>query len=140
MTTGDNRSVSAGGNIVGSIIQTGDHNRAELQAVQLPPAASVNIAEVVAALRAELLALAAPDQGKVERALADAGEEAEKEAPDPAEMAGSLQRALGYAKQAADFSGHVGKIRDLVVQVGGWLGAASPYVAPLLATVGLSAL
>jgi hypothetical protein len=137
MTNGDDRSVTAR-DITGSIVQTGDDNRAELRTVQLPAAASVDIAATVAALRAELLAVDAPDRGKIERALADAGEKAAKDPPDPAEVAGSLERALGYAKKAGDFSEHVGKVRDLVVQVGGWLGAASPYVAPLLAAVGLS--
>lgn len=137
MTNGDDRSVTAR-DIIGSIVQTGDDNRAELKSVQLPAPASVDIAATVAALRAELLAVDAPDRGKIERALADAGEEAAKDAPDKQEVAGSLERALGYAKKAGDFSEHVGKVRDLVVQVGGWLGAASPYAAPLLATVGLS--
>ncbi len=137
MTNGDDRSVKAR-DIIGSIIQTGDHNRAELRTVRLPASASVDIAAVVAALGAELLAVDAPDRGKVKRALADAGEEAAKDAPDPAEVAGSLERAIGYAKKAGDFSEHVGKVGDLVVQVGGWLGAASPYAAPLLAAVGLS--
>jgi hypothetical protein len=133
----DDRSVTAQ-NITGSIIQTGDRNRAELRAVQLPAVASVDIAAALAALRAELLAIASPDRGKIERALVDADEEAAKDAPDKSEVAGSLERALGYAKKAGDFSEHAGKVGELIVQVGGWLGAASPYVAPLLAAVGLA--
>lgn len=138
MSSFSDHSVSAGGNITGSIVQTGDHNQATLTATQLPPAASVDLAAVVAALRGELLALETPDRAKLERALDDAGEETEKAEPDAKEVANSLERALGYASKAADFAGHAGKIRDLVVQVGGWIGAASPYVAPLLATVGLT--
>lgn len=129
---GDDRSVRAGGNITGSNIQTGDHNEAALTA-QIPPAASVDLAAAIAALRAELLALDAPDRGKIERALEDAREEAEKDEPDRAEVTGSLERALGYARKAADFSDHAGKIGDLVIQIGGWVGAASPFLAGLLA-------
>ena len=139
MSVGDNSSVSAGRDITGSIIQTGDHNRATLHAVQLPPAESVDIRSAVEALRAELLALDVPERGKLERALADAGEEAEKPEPDKEELAGGLGRALGYAKKAADFSEHAGKVADLVTRIGGWLGAASPYAAPLLAALGLCA-
>ena len=139
MTKVNNRSVSAEGNITGSIIQTGDRNRATLTATQLPPAASVDIAEVIAALKGELLALDTPDVGKIGRALADAEEEVGKAEPDAKEVSGSVERALGYAEKAANFSEHVGKVQDLVTRIGGWLGPSSPYLATLLAAAGLSA-
>lgn len=140
MTNSDNRSVTAGRDITGSIIQTGDRNRAELKAVQLPPAELVDIRAEVAALRTELLALNAPDAGKIGRALDDAEEEAAKADPDKEEVAGSLQRALGFAKKAGDFGEHVEKVQALVTRIGGWIGAASPYLTPLLASVGLAAM
>lgn len=139
MTTGDNRSVSAGGDITGSIIQTGDHNRAELQAVQLPAAGSVDIAAVIAALRAELLALDTSEKDEAAHALDEAERQLARPEPDREEVGGRIKRALGFAKQASDFSDHLGKIQALVTKAAGWLGAASPYAAPLLAMVGLSA-
>lgn len=132
-----NRSVSAGGNITGSIIQTGDHNRADLQAVQLPPPESVDIGAAVAALRDELLALDTPLSGKIERALEDAAEEASG-GGDKAEVGDALTRALRHAEKASNFAEHLGKIQEQVTKIAGWLGAASPYAPPLLAAVGLS--
>ena len=134
MNEGTDRSVSAGGNIIGSVLQTGDNNNATLNAVQLPPADTVDIASAIAGLRVVLLALQVPDRGKLDRALEDAREEADKPVPDRGEIAGSVTRALGYAKQAAEFSQHAGTIRDALVQIAGWLGAASPYIGALLAS------
>ena len=139
MTSSDDRSVAVGGNITGSIVQTGEHNRASLRAVQLPPAQAVDIRAAVRALQVQLLELDIPERHKVERALADAEEESRKPAPDKQELASGLGTALGYAKKAADFSEHSGKIADLVTRIGGWIGYSSPYVAPLLAAAGLCA-
>ncbi|HET9639821.1 MAG TPA: hypothetical protein VFP12_11500 [Allosphingosinicella sp.] len=140
MNTDHNRSVNAGGSITGSIVQTGDLNQASSTFVQLPQPDAVDINAVIAALRTELLTLEAPDKSKIERALADAQEEAEKAEPDREELGGALHRALGYAQKASDFSEHATNIADLVTKVGGWLGTTSQFIGPLLAMVGLSAL
>ncbi|HEY7809584.1 MAG TPA: hypothetical protein VIA98_04310 [Allosphingosinicella sp.] len=140
MVNMNDHSVNVGASIVSSIVQTGDNNRASLTATPLPDAASVDIAAVIAALRDELLAVDAPDRGKIERALIDAQEEAAKPEPDRGEVGSALGRALGYAGKAAELSENIGKIRDLVTQAGGWLGAASPYAVPLLAAIGLAPL
>ncbi|MES2444647.1 MAG: hypothetical protein V4574_17620 [Pseudomonadota bacterium] len=132
------RSVNAGGNITGSIIQTGDNNTATLTATALPDAASVDIAAVLTELRAVLASVAGPDAAKIGRALDDADEEAARSEPDKAEIAGTLTRAVALAKKASDFSEHLGKVQELVTKVAGWIGAAGPYLPPLLAVVGLS--
>jgi len=136
MTQSGQRSVSAGRDITGSIIQTGDGNVANLTARQLPDAASVDITAVIAELRAVLASMTGPDAAKVGRAFEDANEEVAKPEPDKAEVAGILTRALGYAKKAADFSEHVERIKPLVIAAAGWLG--TPAIrAPLLAALGL---
>lgn len=52
MTRSDNRSVSAGQGISASIIRTGDNNVARLTTTMLPDPESVDIAVVLAELRA----------------------------------------------------------------------------------------
>lgn len=138
MSDSSNRSVSAGGNIISSIIQTGDNNVATLTATPLPPAETVDIAAVVAELRALLAGRGGADQAKVTRAFDDVEAELAKPEPDKAEIAGPLTRALDYIKKAGELSEQVEKISPLITRVAGWIGSAAQY-APLLALVGLSA-
>lgn len=135
MTQAGERSVSIGGNATNNVITTGDNNRVT---VTLPDAASVDIAATMAELRAALVRIGGENAGKIERALDDADEEVAKAAPDKAEVAGSLTRALGFAKKAGDFSDYIEKIKPLVVDAASWIGSAAHY-APLLAVLGLSA-
>lgn len=138
MSDSGNRSVSAGGNIVGSIIQTGDHNVATLKVTQLPPAESVDIEAVIAELRALLAGRGGEDSRKVANALDEADDELAKAEPDKAEVAGILTRALGYVKKAGELSEHIEKISPLVTKIAGWIGSVAHY-APLLAVLGLAA-
>jgi hypothetical protein len=133
-----NRSVSAGGNITGSIIQTGNNNVATLTVTQLPPADEVDINAVVAALRTLLAGRGGEDSRKVANALDDADAELAKAEPDKAEVAGTLTRALGYVKKAGELSEHIEKISPLVTKIAGWIGSAADY-GKLLAVLGLSA-
>jgi hypothetical protein len=131
----DDRSVKVEGNMSNSVITTGDNNRVT---VTLPDAASVNIAATMTELRAALARIGGENAGKIARALDDADEEVAKAAPDKAEVADSLTRALGFAKKAGDLSDYVEKIKPLVVDAAGWIGSAAHY-APLLAVLGFSA-
>ena len=117
------RSVSIGRDAVGSSIVTGDHKvvRTEYSS-SLPPADQVDIKAEVTALRELLAALQAPDQGKLERALADAEEEAAKPEPDPDEVGGALDRAIGYAKKANGFAEQAAKLKPHLEAACGWLG------------------
>lgn len=132
-----NRSVSIGRDAVGSSIVTGDHNviRTQYQG-SLPPADQVEIKAEVTALRETLAALGAPDQGKLERALADAEEEAAKPAPDPDEIGGALDRAIGYAKKANGFAEQAAKLKPHLEAACSWLGQ---NWHKLLAAAGLGA-
>lgn len=138
MTQSSERSVRAGRDMVNSQVISGDHNFAKLTIVKLPDPASVDIAAALAELRAVLAEIGGPDAAKVGRALDDADEEAGKAEPDKAEVAGILARGLDYAKKAADFSEHAGKIGSLVARVAAWVGAGAAS-APLLAAIGLAA-
>lgn len=125
-TNGDDRSVRVGGNVTGAQIITGDNNRAVMREVkvhELPPAGQVDVGKELAELRALLASLKAPDAGKIERALADAEEEAAKPEPDRDEIGSALDRAVGYAKKAGDFSEAAEKIAPKLQALASWLGA-----------------
>ena len=138
MTQSGERSVRAGRDITESQIITGDHNRANLTITKLPDAASVDIATVLAELRATLAGTGGADAKQAELTVGVAEAEAAKAEPDRAEVAGIVTRALDYAKKAADFSEHAEKLGSLVTKIAGWVGAGTAS-APLLAAVGLVA-
>ena len=131
------RSISVGGDMIGSSAVTGDQNvvRTRYQA-SLPPAASVDIQAEVSTLRQLLAALGSPEQAKLEHALADAEEEAAKPQPDRDEVGGALDRALKYAKQANGFAEQVAKLKPHLEAACSWLGQ-NWY--KLLAAAGLDA-
>ncbi len=124
MSSNDDRSVKAR-DIIGAQVITGDHNQASMHGVTvtLPPAASVDVAAELAALRELLVGLNTPDAGKLERALQDAEEEAAKPEPDRDEIGGAIERAVKYAKGASDFSAHVAKLAPCLGALAAWLGA-----------------
>ncbi len=109
---GNNRSVTAR-DITGSSIVTGDHNTVTttMKQVPLPPADQVDVKAELAALREALAALKnVPDRGKLDRAIEDAADEADKPEPDKEEVGGALERAVKYAKAADDFGDHAEKL------------------------------
>ncbi|ETD90668.1 hypothetical protein ACTTAL_10470 [Rhodobacter capsulatus] len=124
MTTGNDRSVQAGRDIMGSLITTGDGNMVQMRdvSVTLTSGDDVDIGAELAGLRQALMALQASDQGKIDRALQDAEEEARKAEPDKDEIGSAVERAVKYAKGASDFGENVGKIADQLAPVVSWLG------------------
>jgi hypothetical protein len=135
--SGSNRSVSAR-DITGSSVVTGDHNTVAttMRQVPLPPADQVDVKAELAALREALAALnKVPDRGKLDRALEDAAEEAEKPEPDKEEVGGALGRVVKYAKAADDFGDHAEKLLPRLAALAAWLG---PVGHSLLSMVGLS--
>ena len=135
--SGDDRSVRAGGNIIGSQVITGDTTRAVMRGVKvtLPPPGEVQPARELAELRALLTALQAPDKGKLDRALQDAEEEAKKPEPDKDEIGSALERVVRYAKGASDFGEHVEKLAPRIAALAAWLGTSG---VKLLADAGLN--
>jgi len=130
------RNVSIGGNAEGNIIQTGDHNRAELRykKVQLPAPESVDIQAELKTLQTLLGSLATDDRQKIVNALSEAAEDAAKPTPNRDEVGKSLERALDYASKAADFGDKAGTVATHVQNAVAWLGN---NWHKLLAVVGL---
>ncbi|ARV62733.1 CHAT domain-containing protein [Nostocales cyanobacterium HT-58-2] len=121
---GQNRSVSIGGNVTGSAIQTGDSNVANIQfqPVSLPAPESVDIQAELNALCEALAKLESPDRRKIENAFADAEEEVNKPKPDKDEVGKALDRALDYAKKAEGFASVVEKLKPHLTKTTAWLG------------------
>ena len=128
--TGDG-SVSIGGSTHGTIIITGDNNTATLKQVTLPPPASVDIQAEFQRLRTALLALETSDRTKIANALNEVSEELAKPEPDKAEVAGILERALGYAKKAKEFVEAMTVIQAPLVPIAAWLGAHADQLLAL---------
>jgi hypothetical protein len=138
MMSGSSRSVTAGRDITGSSIVTGDHNTTTTTFTQvpLPPADQVDVKAELAALREALAGMRkVPDRGKLDRAIEDAVEETAKPEPDKEEVGGALERAVKYAKAADDFADHADKLLPRLAALGSWLG---PVGHGLLSIVGLT--
>lgn len=134
MTTGNNQSVNAGGNIIGSQIITSNNTTAQMRevSVHLTSGEEVNVTAEFTALRVALKALSAPDERKIERALQDAEEEAGKDQPDKEEVGAALERAVKYAKGASDFGEHASKIAAHLGPLVSWLGSKWTRILALL--------
>ncbi|MEA5595084.1 CHAT domain-containing protein [Rivularia sp. UHCC 0363] len=119
-----NRSVSIGGSVTGSAIQTGDSNTANInyQQVSLPAPESVDIQAEFTALREIIAKLETSDRRKIENAFADAQEEIKKPQPDKDEVGEALNRALKYAKKAEGFASAIEKLQPHLSKTTAWLG------------------
>lgn len=132
------RSVSIGGNVVGSAVVTGDGNvtTVDYRKATLPPAASVDIGAELATLRALLEELTTESRDKIANALSEAAADAAKPQPDRGEIAGALERALRHAGKAADFADKLGKIAPHVARAAAWLGEQGHKLLPLVGLAG----
>src|SRR5215469_3769631 len=117
------------GAITGSVVVAGSGNtinarlRVEL-GKQLPPtAASVDIRAEFAELRKILEQLKTPEQGKIRRALEDAGAELAKPEANRAEVGGALKRALDYAGKVANLGNEAVKLAPHIHKLAEWLGS-----------------
>ena len=121
---GQNHSVSIGGNVTGSAIQTGDRNVAnvQFQPVSLPSPESVDIRSVLNALQEVLSFLKSSEGRKIDNAFADAFEELNKPKPDKNEVGKALDRALDYAKKAEAFTMLIEKLKPHITAATAWLG------------------
>jgi len=119
-----NRSISIGGNVVGSAAIPGDSNitTVHYQQAALPSQESVDIHAELNALRDVLITLNTGDRRKIDNAIADAEEELKKPQPDKDEVGQALGRALGYAQKAQGFAESMDKLRPHVEKAAGWLG------------------
>lgn len=129
-----NRSVSIGGNVTGSAIVTGDSNTVSVhyQQANLPLPNSVDMGAELQALRKALATLQTPDRRKIDNALDEAEEEANKPQPDKDEIGKAMERALSYAQKAEGFSGALETIAPRVEKATAWLGENWYKLLPLV--------
>src|SRR5262245_29663366 len=130
------RNISVGGDVVGSILTTGDNNRIRAKiSVTLPDPSAVDIHREVADLKKLLLTLSAPDQRKLANALDDAESELTKPDPNKDEIGSALERAVGYATKAADFGEKTASIAEHLAAAVSWLGENWHKILPLAGLV-----
>jgi hypothetical protein len=116
------------GSITGSVVVAGSGNtinaklRVELGKEARPSAQSVDIRAEFDELRKILEQLQTPDQGKIRRALDDAGEELAKPEADKKEVGSALKRALDYAGKVANLGNEAVKLAPHINKLAGWLG------------------
>jgi hypothetical protein len=117
------------GSITGSVIVAGSGNtinaklRVELGKEPTPTAEPVDIAAEFAELRKILEQLQTADQGKIRRALDDAGEELAKPEADKSEVGGALKRALDYAGKVSNLGNEAVKLAPHIHKLAEWLGS-----------------
>ena len=135
------RSISVGRGTYGSVMVTGDNNpiEARLQTTKvrmsLPPAGMIDIGQELARIRAVLERIGGENAGKIQRALADATDEANRPDPNKDEVGRALDRALVYARASTGFAEEVSNLAPQVKNAVAWLGA---NWHKLLAIVGLA--
>ncbi len=129
-----NRSVSIGGSVTGSAIVTGDGNTVSVhyQQANLPLSESVDMRAELQALRHALAALQTPDRRKIDNALDEAEEEANKPQPDKDEIGKAMERALSYAQKTEGFTGTLETIAPRVEKAAAWLGEHWYKLLPLV--------
>jgi hypothetical protein len=126
------RNISVGGNVTGSVLVAGDWaNVSANLKVALPDPGSVEIEREIAALKAQLVKLAAPDREKLANAMTDVEIELAKPAPDKDEVGRALERAVGYATKAADFTTKSASIATHLAAAVAWLGANWHKILPI---------
>jgi hypothetical protein len=117
------------GSITGSVVVAGSRNtinaklRVQLAKEPPPTAEPVDIGAEFAELRKILEQLQTPEQGKIRRALEDAGEELAKPEPDKGEFGGALKRALDYAGKVANLGDEAVKLAPHILRLAEWLGS-----------------
>ena len=133
-SSGDNRSIDVGGNVVGSQFITGDHNEVSLKGVHVtsPAAEDVDISQEIAALKAALAKLNAPEQVRLEREIEYAASQAAEAEPDKDAIAGALERAVEYTKGANNLGTQIEKLASHFAAIVAWLGPAGTRLASML--------
>jgi hypothetical protein len=117
------------GSITGSVVVAGSGNtinarlRVELEKKQPPMTEPVDVRAEFAELRKVLEQLQTPDQGKIRRALDDAGEELAKPEANKKEVGSAVKRALDYAGKVASLGDEAVKLAPHVHRLAEWLGS-----------------
>jgi hypothetical protein len=128
-------SVSIGGSVSQSALVAGDRNEIWLTPETTPHASRetdrAEITHAIRTLRELLEKLDTKDRGKIQRALDDAEEEAQKPTPDKEEVAGALERVVKYAKTAHGIGEVVVELKRPLSIIAHWVGTTVPIAARL---------
>jgi hypothetical protein len=117
------------GSVAGSVVVAGSGNtinarlRAELGKEPAPTTEPVDIRAEFAEVRKILGQLQTPEQGKIRRALDEAGEELARPEANKAEVGGALKRALDYAGKVANLGDEAVKLAPHIHKLAEWLGS-----------------
>jgi hypothetical protein len=117
------------GPITGSVVVAGSGNtikaklRVELEKAAPSATDAEDIRAEFAQLRKILEQLQTPDQGKIRRALDDAGEELAKPQANKAEVGGALKRALDYAGKVTNLGNEAVSLAPHIHKLAEWLGS-----------------
>ena len=133
------RSIRVGGDVNQSTLVTGDNNKVSntATAVRLPDPGAVDVTAALAGLQAALSALQGERQEAIDRALADAADEAKQAEPDKQEIGARVGRALDLASKMTGFANQIASLAPHVQALCAWLG---PQSYDLLAHVGMKVL
>ena len=131
----DDRSISIGGNAVGSVLVTGDHNTVHSK-VTLPSAEDVDLRAELDAIRQLLAALdlSPKDRRKVDNALDEADDEAAEDEPDRASVGKAIERVFETVDQVGKLDKLATTLRPHLERVAAWLGT---HAAPWLISLGV---
>lgn len=129
--------VHIGGSLIGGAVVTGHSNTVTVAYHQttLPPPETVDLRTELAAIRQLLSALSSEDRRRMERALEEATEEAERSPPRKEVIGESVEKALTIATKTAGFLDVAEKLRPHINSVTAWLGAAWHKLLPLVGNV-----
>lgn len=130
-TPSSDRSVHAGGDVVGSAVVTGDSNTVlvHYQQATLPPADAVDIQAELKALQVILASFNDPVATGVAQKLE---QEAQKPEPNKDVVATTLETGLTYAKSLSGFAEAIDQLRPHVESAAGWLGKHGYKLLPLV--------
>ena len=128
-------SVSVGGSVSQSALVAGDRNEIRLTPERTSHASRqtdrAEITHAIRTLRELLEKLDTRDRGKIQRALTDAEEEAQRPKPDKEEVGGELERAVKYAKTANSIGEVVVELKRPLSIIADWVGTTVPIAARL---------
>jgi hypothetical protein len=126
-------SVSIGGFVSQSALVAGDRNEIRLTPETMSHTSRetdrVEITHAIRTLRELLEKLDTKDRGKIQTALADANEEAQRPKPDKEEVAGALERLVKYAKTANNIGEVVVELKRPLSIIAHWVGTTVPIAA-----------
>lgn len=127
--------ISIGGKADGNVFVVGDNISAgniQTNVANMPNPETVDIRKEIAALKEILAKIDSPERKKLDRALEDAEEEANKDKPNKDEIGGALERVMKYAKLSDNFVKIIGVLKPHALSASAWLGENWQKIAGMI--------